>query len=181
MRGALEAVCLFLLTACASAPPSADGQRAADATSAPEVSEPDQAALAAEGDPDLERALRAAIELERDRSVPPEPKIRAWQVVVDVAGDKQVGELAAARVEEWTTVIEVEKRRPETLRILRESYDKHVVEVRSGAMTVKAFCQGYRNHIDDLLEIGVEPPYKALCGNPPPLTPGMGRPSSGRG
>ena len=125
--------------------------------------EPDELAKAAEGDPELERALREAVKLERDKSATVEKRIAAWQAVSELAGDKPIAEQATDRVEEWSRVAEAAERRPEALRLLQEHYKRHISQVHHGAMTVQELCDGYAPHAKELLELGVDPPYARVC------------------
>jgi hypothetical protein len=122
--------------------------------------------LAAEGDPDLERALRAAIKLERDKTAAIAEKIRAWEAVVEIAGDKQAAEMAEDRIRNWSIAADAEERRREALGLLREHYGRHLIEVRSGKMSLQELCDGYRSHAQDLLELRVDPPYATMCKEP---------------
>lgn len=162
LRRSLGLVTLFTLLACTPAQPAkAPASAASPAPSAPEA--PDEIAVAAEGDPNLELALREAVSLERERAVAPQRKAAAWQAVVDLAGERAIGEIAATRVREWSLVTEVEERRPETLRALRTAYEEKVFRLHSGETNLKEFCDGFRPHARDLEELKVTPPFATFC------------------
>jgi hypothetical protein len=120
--------------------------------------------LAAEGDPELARALRDAVGLEEQPGVAPSRNLEAWRRVAELAGDKKVGSAAAERVELWKVAVRHEASRSEMLRRLKERYEQDARKTLPlGESTRAEFCEVYRSRAADLDAVGVEPPYAAMC------------------
>jgi hypothetical protein len=153
---------LSALLGCAPAQPT-EAPTASTSRTHAAPAEADPWSAAAEGDPELARALREARSLELQPGVAPDRMVGAWKVVVELAGEKAIGELAAERVAEWSRAIDAPARRATALRLLRTTFEKDVGRVESGALSVEEFCVGYRPHLRDLEELKVTPPYTTIC------------------
>ncbi len=163
LRRSLGSVALCALFACTPAQPAATPASSGPTRDTSAAADPDELIAAAEGDPNLELALREAVSLDRQQGVSTQRKVEAWQDVVDLAGERPIGEVAAERVLMWSMVADAAQRRPEALRILQKKYEEDVARTKSGALSIQEFCEAYRPYVADLDELKVTPRYATIC------------------